>query len=160
MSRAVIQVFLKHIMLNNGKMLQKVSIKSPHRWRLTNLGGWIFVEDAKHGYLRGNGFSRACWGPEQYIGVCMIQHVENLSLDGVEMSELEQTLILRVPKSCHWQWLEVQQLWEGKGDGEDQIGFISQSWENVESKRWPDQETPLEAHILSSSYSNSRSNLC
>lgn len=76
----------------------------------TNLRGRILVEDPEHGHLRCNSFTGACRGPQQDVGVGVIQRVEDLSLDGVEVSELVQTLVLPITKSCHWQRLQVQQL--------------------------------------------------
>lgn len=40
----------------------------------------------------------------------MVKRVENLSLDGVEVSKLVEALILPVPQGCHWQRLQVEQL--------------------------------------------------
>lgn len=83
----------------------------------TNLRGRILVEDPEHGHLRCNSFTGACRGPQQDVGVGVIQRVEDLSLDGVEVSELVQTLVLPITKSCHWQRLQVQQLWNKEGHG-------------------------------------------
>lgn len=76
----------------------------------SNLRGWILVEDPEHGHLCGDGFSRARWRPQQDVSVGVIQRVEDLSLDGVEVSELVQALILAVTQRCHRQRLQVQQL--------------------------------------------------
>lgn len=80
---------------------------------MTNLRGRILAEDPEHSHLRCNGFTRACWGPQQDVCVGVIQRVKDLSLDGVEVSELVQALKLAVTQSCHWQWLQVQQLCKG-----------------------------------------------
>ena len=76
----------------------------------SNLRGGRLVEDSEHGHLCCDGLSRACWRPQQDVGVGVIQRVEDLRLDGVEVSELVQALILPVTQSCHWQRLQVQQL--------------------------------------------------
>lgn len=83
------------------------------RVKMSNLRAWVLVEDSEHGHLSSYGLSRARWCPQKHISISVIQCVEDLSLDGVEMSELVQAFILPVSQSCHWQWLQVQQLCEG-----------------------------------------------
>lgn len=82
-------------------------MKSLHQ---SNLRGWILVEDPEHGQLSCNGFSRACWRPQQDVGVGVVQSVEDLRLDWIEVSELVQALKLSVPQSRHRQRLQVQKL--------------------------------------------------
>lgn len=60
------------------------------------------VEDPEHGHLCSDGFSRACWRPQQDVGVGVIQRVEDLCLDGVEVGKLVKALILWVTQSSHW----------------------------------------------------------
>lgn len=84
---------------NGTKRLQQAS--------LTNLGGWIFVENPKHGNLCCDGFTGASWGPQQDVCVGVVKSVKNLSLDRVEVSEFVQALKLMVAQSRHWQWLQV-----------------------------------------------------
>lgn len=54
----------------------------------------------------------------------MVQCVKDLSLDGVEVSELVQTLKLTVAQSCHWQWLQVQQLCEKRKNEEIKLNYF------------------------------------
>lgn len=76
----------------------------------SHLSGRILVEDPEHGHLCCYGFSRASRCSQKDIGVGVIEGVKDLSLDGVEVSELVETLILRVAKRRHRQWLQVQKL--------------------------------------------------
>lgn len=83
---------------------------SLHAYRGTRgcyLGGRILVEDPEHGHLCCDGFSRARRRSQQHVGVGVVQCVEDLGLDGVEVSELVKALVLSVTQSSHWQRLEV-----------------------------------------------------
>ena len=44
----------------------------------------------------------------------MVERVEDLRLDGVEVGELVQALVLRAAQRRHGQRLQVQQLWGGR----------------------------------------------
>lgn len=108
------QIQLLIFIVKNHWVLRKKGKKllNFEEWITTNLWVGILVEDPKHGHLCCNGFTRACWGPQQDVGVGVIECVKDLSLDGVEVSKFVQALKLTVTQSCHWQWLQVQQLYK------------------------------------------------
>lgn len=78
-----------------------------------HLGFGVLVEDAEHGEFGGDGLARAGGGPQQDAGVAVVERVEDLRLDGVEVRELVQALVLSAAQGRDGQGLQVQQLCGG-----------------------------------------------
>ena len=69
----------------------------------------LFPEHPEHCNFCSNGFSRAGGGTQEHIVVTVVQGVEQLGLDGVEVSEGIQHLKPRVFEGRHRKGVQVQQ---------------------------------------------------
>lgn len=72
------------------------------------------MEHPQHGHLRGHSLPGAGGGPQQHVGVGVVERVEDLRLDGVEVAEAVEALKLVVAQGAHGERLQVQQLWGQK----------------------------------------------
>mmetsp|Transcript_18092 Transcript_18092/g.68343 ORF Transcript_18092/g.68343 Transcript_18092/m.68343 type:complete len:442 (-) Transcript_18092:1829-3154(-) len=88
---------------------QRLEGRDVHR-----LASGPLVEEAEHRQLRGHRLARASGRAEQHVVVCVVEHVEDLRLDGVEVREAEDGLEGLALQGGLGQRHQVQQVGVGR----------------------------------------------